>query len=223
MRIRLVLLLLALLGGFQIGAASPARACSCVSNPDETQYAEWADAIFVGDVVGYAPPPERAVMSSLDPAIWTFEVSAVYQGDVAAMQDVVSPVSGASCGLELPHSGTFLVYATSAWYRDDVKVGGPVLYAGLCAGTRPIAEGPVPAALGAPRPPATGVRAAVVPSPSESPMEPSPSGTPTAVAGPGPSAAPDWATVGAWSTGGLAVLVLASSVLQNRRGHRQRR
>lgn len=218
MRVGRLLLILTLFGGVQLAAASSAAACSCVSGPPgDRQYVEWADAVFVGELVNYAAPPQRETMSSADPAIWTFEVSAVYKGDVAARQDVVSAVGGASCGLELPHTGRFLVFAqTSGNVTGEVR--GRVLYAGLCAGTRSVAAPAVLAALGSPKPPIPGARAAVLPTPVQPSSEPQQTAVPTAsAAGPAPGSAPDWATVAAWSAGGLALALAAGFLLWARR------
>lgn len=121
-------------------AADPAFACDCSAPTDETAF-EQSDAVFVGQFVSYEPPPTRAVMSSADPATWTFEVSEVYKGDVAAIQEVVSEVSGASCGLEIPREGEFLVFATNEGF--EMAVGDGQYYAGLCGGTRSTSVGPL--------------------------------------------------------------------------------
>ncbi len=91
-------------------SASPAHACSCSAGSDD-QHFEGAEAVFRGQLVSYTPPPPP-VMSSTDPAIWTFAVSEVYKGDVAPTQPVISSVDGASCGLEIPHQGEFFVFAS---------------------------------------------------------------------------------------------------------------
>lgn len=100
--------------------------------------------VFVGRLADYAAPPQRAVMSSADPATWTFEVSEVYKGEAARTQEVVSEVSGASCGLEIPHRGEFLVFAELEHPMDSPTgqyVGDGQLYAGLCGGTRSTGDG----------------------------------------------------------------------------------
>jgi hypothetical protein len=123
-------------------AADPAFACDCSAPTDATAF-EQSDAVFVGQLVGYEPPPTRAVMSSADPATWTFEVSEVFKGEVAAIQEVVSEESGASCGLEIPREGEFLVFATHEGF--EMAVGDGQYYAGLCGGTRSTSAGPLAA------------------------------------------------------------------------------
>jgi hypothetical protein len=127
----------------------PGGACSCGALSDATAFAR-ADAVFVGSVVGYEPPP-GPVVSSVAPARWTFEVREVYKGAVARTQEVVSEFAGASCGLEIPKSGAFLVFGT-------IRSGGPgpapasgQLYAGLCGGTRAVSEGVLEPGLARPR------------------------------------------------------------------------
>ena len=141
-------------------AADPAFACSCGVLSDEMAF-EYADAVFIGDLVDYEPPPNRDVMSSADPATWTFEVSEVYKGEVGAHQEVVSEVLGSSCGLELPREGEFLVFATEAGF--EIAVGDGQYYAGLCGGTRATSAGPL-AVDAAPSPSAPTEAAAESPS-----------------------------------------------------------
>ena len=121
-----------------------ALACSCTSSGTSSGDREAlgrADAVFVGEVLRYDPPPEREVMSSADPATWTFAVTDVYKGDVTATQEVVSEVGGSSCGLEIPRRGTFLVFASRLSSGMDLGIGQ--YYAGLCGGTRSIDEAPI--------------------------------------------------------------------------------
>ncbi len=155
-------------------SAQPAHACSCMAVTDEDAFAA-ADVVFRGQLAGYEPPPLQAYMSSADPAVWTFAVSQVHKGDVAPSQQIVSPVSGASCGLELPHQGEFLVFATRRSFDGPVSDGR--YHANLCGGTRSTAAGPLalqvpPAAEAvttvAPETSATTVATTAAPSPSTS-------------------------------------------------------
>jgi hypothetical protein len=141
-----------------IVTAPPAHACSCVGFTDEQAFTR-ADVVFVGRVVGYSAP--AIPRSSIDPALWTFRVDRVYKGAAAARQGVVSALSGASCGLEIPRRGTFVVFARREPDLPERRVEGTTLYAGLCDGTRPVAERPVPVAFGAARPPIAGERGIV--------------------------------------------------------------
>ena len=125
-------------------SARPARACSCIGMTDEQAFAA-ADAVFRGQVAGYESPPAQPVMSSADPAVWTFAVAEVYKGDVAPTQAVVSAVSGATCGLEIPHQGEFFVFA-------DRRDGTGGYSANLCGGTRSTTAGPLEVAAMQPPP-----------------------------------------------------------------------
>ena len=97
--------------------------------------------------------------SSIDPARWTFTVSRVFKGDVTATQVVVSEVSGASCGLEIPRRGEFLVFAETAPARLSPEPGAGELYAGLCGGTWVATDGALDPALGPGRAVEAGARA----------------------------------------------------------------
>ena len=128
----------ALLGAtVQLGAA-PAAACSCKSFSDAAAFAR-SDAVFVGRVQAYAKP--GSVNSSAGPALWTFEVTAVYKGDVSQRQEIVSQVSSSSCGLRIPRRGEFLVFAGAGDSRWPPVPGPGQYYSGLCDGTRAIEEG----------------------------------------------------------------------------------
>ena len=131
-------------------AAGPAHACSCFASSEEALF-DTADAVFRGELVGYQAPPVQPVMSSTDPATWTFAVTEVYKGEVAPTQPVLSSVSGASCGLELPHAGEFYVFVSR---RDLMGQPTPDQYqANLCGGTRSTSAGPL--AVAALQPPTT--------------------------------------------------------------------
>ncbi|SNS86020.1 hypothetical protein SAMN06893096_10997 [Geodermatophilus pulveris] len=109
--------LLLVLAGWVLAPA--ASACGCTGGTS-TELALRADAVFSGRL------ESREVAG--DTALHVFRVGTVYTGRVAARQGVLSPASGASCGLELTGEGPFLVFAT----REDDG-----LAAGLCGGTAP--------------------------------------------------------------------------------------
>ena len=93
--------------------STPAGACSCAMSNDADAFAR-SHAVFVGEVAGYDAPAPGESFSSADPARWTFTVSRAFKGEVTERQVVVSEVSGASCGLEIPRRGEFLVFAETA-------------------------------------------------------------------------------------------------------------
>lgn len=111
--------------------AGTAFACTCVVASDQDHY-DWADAVFEGTLVDVQQPPQKPVMSSMDPMTLTFEVGTVYKGDVATTEKVATVSSAPSCGLDLQGEGPYLVFATT---------DGNTLSASICGGTRPVADG----------------------------------------------------------------------------------
>lgn len=164
------------------GPAPPAMACSCVASTD-VEAAAASDAVFVATLVAVELPPPAEIMSSDDPATYTFAVTDVLKGDVAERQEVVSEVSGASCGLELPGEDPLLVFATATSSPISPQPGPGQYYASLCGGTRPLQPGEDLAAL---RPP-----------PAPSPEEPAapPATTTTTLATVEPVAPPSTTAV----------------------------
>lgn len=133
--------------------AAPAQACDCGVLGDEWAF-DYADAVFVGRLIRYERPPFGVVSSSRDPAVWTFRVRDVYKGTVTRKQEVLSAVSGASCGLEIPKHGTFLVFAkTDADSTIETIPADGQLQAGLCGGTRLLGERAIDPSLGTAYPP----------------------------------------------------------------------
>jgi hypothetical protein len=128
--------------GVPVLLAPPAAACSCVAATPAEHLAR-ADAVFLGTVTERRVPDSG---SSAAPAVYVVEVSRVYKGRVAATQEVVTAVSGASCGLELPARGQALFFASRRPTADgDLRPGQ--LAGSLCDGTR--AGAGMPAAFGA--------------------------------------------------------------------------
>ena len=127
-------------------------ACSCAAFTDQQAF-ERADEVFIGDVIDYAAPgAKNGVIASTDPAVWTFAAKQVYKGDVVPKQEVVSEVFGASCGLEIPKQGEFLVFATKATSAFSPRPAAGQLYAGLCGGTRSTGEGLLAPEVATPHP-----------------------------------------------------------------------
>jgi hypothetical protein len=179
-----------------VAGQTPALACSCVGLTDHQAF-ERADAVFIGDLIEYEAPSFRdGVVSSTDPAIWTFAPTHVYKGDVVPKQGVVSEWSGASCGLELPKQGEFLVFATKATRGWSPRPAAHQLYAGLCGGTRRTVEGLLAPEIATPRPLASGLGPT---GPTEGRVQPQQPSTST------PS--------GPWIAGGIAALVAVGSAL----------
>ena len=139
----MVLLLGALLSAVTVWVAAPAQACDC-STGTTAENAERADAVFIGRLVsreeGVRPPQNEP--SSSPPAVHLFEVDTVIKGQVLEQQEVLSPWSGASCGLELqPGSGPVAVFATRSADLGSrpFAVLEPDQYASLlCDGNAPL-------------------------------------------------------------------------------------
>jgi len=167
-RTGILLLLSALVGAVVVLGASPAQACECAGGTT-AEFTERADAVFIGRLVSRDLPGEP-ITSSADPALHVFAVDAVAKGAVSERQEVLSPVSGASCGLELSGDGPVAVFATRTadpW----LSASGPELeddqyYAYLCGGSAPLTP-QLEAELGPLRP----VAAGTVPEPA-TPVEP---------------------------------------------------
>lgn len=129
-------------------SAGPASACDCAIGTDEEAF-ERADVVFTGRVVDRRDPGMGPGRSSAAFSTLRFEVDAVYKGDAAIDQVVVTEQSGGSCGLEIIGPGPFVVFATRSHWDQEVPEGSA--YAGLCGGTRTLAEQPVPASFGTAR------------------------------------------------------------------------
>lgn len=109
--------------------APPSYACSCAVT-GTAELVDHASVVVTGTITDKQPPPRRPVMSSTDPVTYTVAVDRAYKGDTADRIEVLSAVSGASCGLEGVRVGQrYLVFA-------DHGRGGD-LWASLCGGTAP--------------------------------------------------------------------------------------
>jgi hypothetical protein len=155
MRVVVVVAVLLAAGVGLVVSAEPAVACSCAGLSDEEAFAA-ADDVFVGTVASVPTFPSEGPWSTADPAEWVFDVESVYKGTVTARQSVWTPLSGASCGLELPAgNATVVVFATDeddGLTRGDPPADDP-MYASLCGGSRALAAASIPASFGEPRPP----------------------------------------------------------------------
>lgn len=146
-RAALLVLAVALLSPVVVTSlVTPAGACSCVQLRDTGALAQ-SDAVFTGRLVDVRRPPE--VHTSLDPATWVFSVDRVYKGVVTKRQEIVTAISGASCGLETTGQGRLLVFAVGAGKSGISPAPARGQYAAnLCGGTRSLADQPVPPGFG---------------------------------------------------------------------------
>lgn len=82
-----------------IGPLLPANACSCVA-PDAGEFLRNSDFVFVGSLA--ANPLDGGAFNDVSEAPYTFDVVAVYKGDIRdASIQVWSATSSAACGLEI--------------------------------------------------------------------------------------------------------------------------
>jgi hypothetical protein len=133
-----ILLLTCLYVVLTVPVAPAASACSCVGGTTQRFFAD-ADAVFTGRLVSREEP--ATVTSSADPALHVFAVDTVYKGTVHQSQGVLSPVSGATCGLELTGDGPFVVFATRSadlGVGEFTRLAEDQYAAFLCGGTGPV-------------------------------------------------------------------------------------
>ncbi|MCD9624812.1 hypothetical protein [Rhabdothermincola salaria] len=151
----LALLLPVVASGLVVASATPAMACSCVPLTDEDAL-ERADVVFTGNWVATETGLPYPFGDSDEGVRLIFEVDAVYAGEAHERQSVVTERESATCGLDPDGPGPFLVFARrGAGPHDPAAEEGEVV-ADSCSGTRRLAVGPVPAALGPPTEPLEG-------------------------------------------------------------------
>lgn len=125
--------------------ATPAAACSCAGQSLQESRRQ-ADVVLAGEVLRREEPDGSG--SSTARATYVVQVDRVYEGEAFEVQEVVTVVSGASCGLELPASGPALLFAGRHgvdWLGLDPDPGQ--LVATLCGGSQVGTQ--VPADFGA--------------------------------------------------------------------------
>lgn len=143
---RLFLVVLVCVLALPVVGVGPAAACSCQALDDEGARS-LAYAVLAGDVIGYEElgdgnrPGDGA-------AIWTLAVTRVFKGRATPTVRIASPIGGASCGLEIPRSGSALVFANGISSPARRPYDEISLTANLCGGTRPLDSAPIPEAFG---------------------------------------------------------------------------
>jgi hypothetical protein len=128
---------------------SAAQACRCAVFEPEALAAE-ADAVFYGEIVDRTPtrPEGQNNSSDMTREAYTIDVEQVFKGEVYAEQSVLAGSNTSTCGIDLPASGTVLVYGTRA---TDGEGSGLRYATSLCSGTQ--MRDSVPAVLGEGDPP----------------------------------------------------------------------
>jgi hypothetical protein len=130
---KLRLLLAAVVGALAVLvlAPGPAFACSCVNSGAE-EYVDFADLVVVGTFEQHRPVPAGKEPDAL---AWTVAVDEVLEGQAPARMDVITPVSGASCGLEGVEPGRrYVVFAS---FQTVLGQDSEHPWATLCGGTGP--------------------------------------------------------------------------------------
>lgn len=114
--------------------AGPSFACSCVT-AEAAAHVGGATVVVSGTVTDVVPPRSTKVMSSMDPATYIVEVDQVFKGQAGPTVEVLSPNSGASCGLENVVPGRrYVVFAS---HQSMEGTDTDHLWANLCGGTGP--------------------------------------------------------------------------------------
>lgn len=191
--------------------ADPAMACSCAMATDAEHYRS-ADVVFKGTLTRTIPPKPRpdGMQSSMDPEIFVFAASRAYKGTITNPVRVSTPVSGASCGLEISGKGPFLVFAN----RDTRD---KQLHANLCGGTRKLgAKEKVPFGKGTAVKPAKSSTGSAPATPSPA----TPTAAPTARATSSQTAVP--AGVALPLVGGMLALAIGAAAWATRPGANRR-
>lgn len=99
---RRTLLLLALTILATITPMATARACSCMI-PDAALFLAESDFVFAGSLIERPVEPGLEVDPGFENVPYTFEVDAVYKGDLRdSTVQVWSASNGAACGFEMP-------------------------------------------------------------------------------------------------------------------------
>ena len=145
---RVAMVVALLLAGIVL-PGSAAQACDCfVGTPKQST--NRADAVFFGEIVDRMRTPSEPQGSPWIPtnASYTVAVEQVFKGEVNSEQILLAGGDGASCGIELPTTGSVLVYGMKAPGGE----GSPTQYATWsCSGTQMTDS--VPAVLGEGDPP----------------------------------------------------------------------
>jgi hypothetical protein len=122
----------ALVAGLALGLVpvvglAPAYACSCAA-ASEAEHFRDADAVFTGTLPGL-PPSEASGGGRIT---ITYDVTRVYKGEVAHLQQVATESQGTACGVNLT-GGPYLVFAHARKDRGGQHV---LLTTSSCGGTR---------------------------------------------------------------------------------------
>lgn len=125
----MVLVSFAVTVGALLGPASPAWACSCMSE-SVAQSVDRADVVLTGEITERRDPEGTGpLINSSRPVTYVVAVSVVHKGQAAATTHITSAADGASCGIEVKPGREYVLVAE----RE-----GATLRANLCGGTAPV-------------------------------------------------------------------------------------
>lgn len=143
------LISLSIISAVLIGWVPPASACGCFG-VDDFEAFENADTVFTAELIEIRSPKKYLSLGSNSSKRFIFAVDEVFSGNVSSEQSVVTPGSGAACGLEISGPGPFLIFATDGASDPDLDTVSGELESGLCGGTRLLSDADLPASFGAP-------------------------------------------------------------------------
>ena len=124
-RVRMVVLVLIMLGLWQVGTPRDAYACSCAMPPEPRDALERASTVFSGMVVDVK---EEIASGGLTRRAVTFDVMSSWKGANQAQMVVRTGMNDADCGFNFEVGKPYIVYT----YDDDT--GNP--NTGLCDRTK---------------------------------------------------------------------------------------
>lgn len=120
------------MGGWSLAAPGKAHACSCAKPPAVKEELNRRTAVFAGKVTQVEKPASKLIQSSAEPVKITFEVSAVWKGELKSKTAVYTAMSSASCGYENFQVHTeYIVFATGTPDRLETSI---------CTRTKPLAS-----------------------------------------------------------------------------------
>ena len=130
---RLLLIAALALAALPLGAQSD-LACSCMA-PDAQELFTNSEGAFVGTLIDNPGDDGQPFTNSAEMVPYVFEVEAAYKGEITSQIAVMSAISGASCGLEMPEGARASIFM---W------VDGGEWHSGLCStmGPEALLDGP---------------------------------------------------------------------------------
>ncbi|MER5265038.1 hypothetical protein ABTZ99_23465 [Actinosynnema sp. NPDC002837] len=112
----------------------PASACSCLPSTEGQRFYQ-ATYVFDALVLSEALEAGDPSVTYDDKYRYTVDVGRVYKADVPSQVDIITPASGAMCGIRLYPGTEYVVFA-----HGDASDGRVESH--YCSGTRPASAGP---------------------------------------------------------------------------------